>query len=106
MGQALSSCAPCCSSTEVESYEMATIPNDTNPQWKEKIKTNCDKIVLSARKSEATKAFAEAEKAIAKAEKAIAEAETKDIQNLEERQNLETSVCYDRKQGRFQYYWF
>ena len=25
---------------------MATIPND-NPQWKEKIKTNCDKIVLA-----------------------------------------------------------
>ena len=48
MGQALSSCAPCCSSTEVEeSYQMATIPNDTNPQWKEKIKTNCDKIVLA-----------------------------------------------------------
>ena len=48
MGQALSSCAPCCSSTEdVESYQMATIPNDMNPQWKEKIKTNCDKIVLA-----------------------------------------------------------
>ena len=51
MGQALSSCAPCCSSAEayedVESYQMATIPNDTNPQWKEKIKTNCDKIVLA-----------------------------------------------------------
>ena len=25
---------------------MATIPNDMNPQWKEKIKTNDDKIVL------------------------------------------------------------
>ena len=48
MGQALSSCAPCCSSTEdMESYQMATIPNDINPQWKEKIKTNCDKIVLA-----------------------------------------------------------
>ena len=46
MGQALSSCAPCCSSTEVEeSYQMATIPND-NPQWKEKIKTNHDEIDL------------------------------------------------------------
>ena len=46
MGQALSSCAPCCSSTateDVESYQMA----DTNPQWKEKVETNCDKIVLA-----------------------------------------------------------
>ena len=48
MGQALSFCAPCCSSTEdVESYQIATIPNDMNPQWKERIKTNCDKIVLA-----------------------------------------------------------
>ena len=46
MGQALSSCAPCCSTTateDVESYQMA----DKSPQWKEKIKTNCDQIVLA-----------------------------------------------------------
>ena len=41
MGQALSSCAPCCSSTEdVEPFQM-------NPQWKEKIKTNSNEIVLA-----------------------------------------------------------
>ena len=41
MGNFLSSCAPCCSSTEdVESYQM-------NPQWKEKIKTNSDEMVLA-----------------------------------------------------------
>ena len=49
MGQALSSCAPCCSEVQayedVESYQKV-IPNDKNPQWKEKIKTNDDKIVL------------------------------------------------------------
>ena len=49
MGQALSSCAPCCSEAEaykdVESYRKV-IPNDKNAQWKEKIKTNDEKIVL------------------------------------------------------------
>ena len=47
MGQALSSCAPCSQEYEdVESYQKA-VPNDKNPQWKEKIKTNDDKIVLA-----------------------------------------------------------
>ena len=50
MGQTLSSCAPCCSEVrayeDVESYQKV-IPNDKNPQWKEKIKTNDDKIVLA-----------------------------------------------------------
>ena len=51
MGQAVSSCAPCCSANEDvesswESYQKS-VPNDKNPQWKEKIKTNDDKIVLA-----------------------------------------------------------
>ena len=50
MGQTLSSCAPCCSEAQanedVESYQKV-IPNDKNPQWKEKIKTIDDKIVLA-----------------------------------------------------------
>ena len=49
MGQALSSCWSCCS--EAQAYEdvesnQKVIPNDKNPQWKEKIKANDDKIVL------------------------------------------------------------
>ena len=50
MGQVLSSCAPWCSDAhgheDVQSYQKA-VPNDKNPQWKEKIKTNQDKIVLA-----------------------------------------------------------
>ncbi len=54
MGQALSSCDPCCSETQAyedveikcECRYQKIIPNDKNPQWKEKIKTNNDKIVL------------------------------------------------------------
>ena len=125
MGQALSSCAPC-SSTEayedVESYQ---------PQWKEEIKTNCDKIVLAEEitadrmknlmnlgtetwkfeemaEAEA-KALLEAEavkekaRLEAEAAKAIAEAETK---TAAEQQNLEPSVCYNHNNCRFQYYWF
>ena len=49
MGQALSSCAPCCSKAQAyedaESYQKV-LPNEKNPQWKEKIKTNDDKIDL------------------------------------------------------------
>lgn len=51
MGQALSSCAPCCSKSaqEIEEpYQMADLnDNGTNPQWKEKIRTNEDKIVFA-----------------------------------------------------------
>ena len=51
MGQALSSCAPCCSGyaqENEESYQMAVLnDNGTNPQWKEKIRTNKDNIVLA-----------------------------------------------------------
>ena len=51
MGQALSSCAPCCSGyaqENEESYQMAVLnDNGNNPQWKEKIKTNKDSIVLA-----------------------------------------------------------
>ena len=51
MGQAVSSCAPCFSAKEDvesswESYQKS-VPNDKNPQWKEKIKTNEDKVVLA-----------------------------------------------------------
>ena len=49
MGQALSSCAPCCSEAQsyedVESYQKV-IPNEKNPQLKEKTKINDDKIDL------------------------------------------------------------
>ena len=50
MGQAVSSCAPCCTANEDvesswESYQKS-VPNDKNPQWKEKLKTNDNKIVL------------------------------------------------------------
>ena len=51
MGQALSSYAPCCSGNaqeyeeSVESCQKA-VPNNNNLQWKEKIKTNKDSIVL------------------------------------------------------------
>ena len=41
MGQALSSCTPCCSgykNEDEEFYQKAT-SNEKNPQWKEKIKT-------------------------------------------------------------------
>ena len=52
MGQALSSCAPCCSKSAQENeepYQMAAGLNDngTNRQWKEKIRTNKDKIVFA-----------------------------------------------------------
>ena len=50
MGQVLSSCAPCCSDAhgyeDVQSYQKA-VPNDKNPQWKEKIETNENKIILA-----------------------------------------------------------
>jgi hypothetical protein len=51
MGQSLSSCAPCCSGYEaeaVESYQKA-VPNENenSPKWKERIKTDNDKIVLA-----------------------------------------------------------
>ena len=50
MGQALSSCAPCCSGSQeyedVEFYQKA-VPNDKNLQLKEEIKTNDVKIVLT-----------------------------------------------------------
>ena len=51
MGQAVSSCAPCCSANEDvesswETYQKS-VPNDKNPQWKEKVKTIDDKVVLS-----------------------------------------------------------
>ena len=51
MGQAVSSCAPCCSANEDvesswETYQKS-VPNDKNPQWKEKVKTIDDKVVLA-----------------------------------------------------------
>ena len=51
MGQAVSSCAPCCTANEDvesswESYRKSVL-NDKNPQWKEKVKTIDDKVVLA-----------------------------------------------------------
>lgn len=53
MGQVLSSCAPCCSGAQayedVDSYQKVSDigTNDNNRQWKEKIKTNTDKVILA-----------------------------------------------------------
>ena len=52
MGQVLSSCAPCCSGAQayedVDSYQKVSDigTNDNDRQWKEKIKTNTDKVIL------------------------------------------------------------
>ena len=52
MGQVLSFCAPCCSGAQayedVDSYQKVSDigTNDNNRQWKEKIKTNTDKVIL------------------------------------------------------------
>ena len=53
MGQALTSCAPCCSSAQAyedeDSYQKVSDigTNDNNRQWMEKIKTSTDKVVLA-----------------------------------------------------------
>ena len=53
MGQVLSSCAPCCSGAQAyedeDSYQKVSDigTNDNNRQWKEKIITNNDKVILA-----------------------------------------------------------